>query len=261
VTLHLATGPVSWGVDFADAPGNPPWRELLDGVVAAGYAAIELGPLDYLPRDVGPELQGRGLRLTGGFVFEPLHEPEALPATLATARRTADRIAELGGEYLTIIDVPARGGSPDAVGAAVEEVAEIARSRQLRPLVHPHGGTCLRFDGLERLLDLADLCLDTGHALYEGWDPVELYRRWADRVGCVHLKDLDPARVNGSFWDAVRAGAFRPLGDGALDLRALLGTLAAGGFDGWCVVEQDRVPGGDPVADLVTSRMRLEAVA
>jgi inosose dehydratase len=127
--------------------------------------------------------------------------------------------------------------------------------------VHPHAGTWLRFDALEPLLAVADLCLDTGHALYEGVDPVAFYRRWGNRVGCVHLKDLDLARVNGSFWDAVRAGAFRPLGDGALDMRGFVSALLGGGFDGWCVVEQDRVPGGDPVADLVTSRERLEAVA
>ena len=54
---------------------------------------------------------------------------------------------------------------------------------------------------------------------------------------------------------------FRPLGDGALDVGAFLAALRAGGFDGWCVIEQDRVPGSDPVADLVTSRERLEALA
>jgi hypothetical protein len=36
-TIELGTGPVSFGVDFADARDNPPWTEVLDGIAAAGY--------------------------------------------------------------------------------------------------------------------------------------------------------------------------------------------------------------------------------
>ena len=103
VTARLASGPVSWGVDFADAPANPPWREVLDGIAAAGYAGTELGPLGFLPVR-SQELTSRGLRLTGGFVFEPLHDPERASRTVGQARRVAAAVAELGGEYLLIID-------------------------------------------------------------------------------------------------------------------------------------------------------------
>jgi len=58
----------------------------------------------------------------------------------------------------------------------------------------------------------------------------------------------------------VRAGVFRPLGDGVVDFAALLAALGEHGFDGWAVVEQDRMPGGDPVADLIASRGTLEAL-
>ena len=69
MSVRLATGPVSWGVDFADAPDNPPWSEVLDGIAGAGLEWTELGPLGYLPADAAPELARRGLRLCGGFVF------------------------------------------------------------------------------------------------------------------------------------------------------------------------------------------------
>jgi len=103
VTARLASGPVSWGVDFADGPANPPWREVLDGIAAAGYAGTELGPLGFLPVRA-QELASRGLRLTGGFVFEPLHDPERSSRTVAYARRVAAAVAELGGDYLLVID-------------------------------------------------------------------------------------------------------------------------------------------------------------
>ena len=146
MTLRLATGPVSFGVDFADAPGNPPWSEVVAGIDAAGYRWTELGPLGYLPPD---ELARRGIGVTGGFVFEPL------------------------------------------------------------------------LDG--------------------------------DRA-------LAAARRDGDFWASVRAGVFRPLGEGVVDLPGLIAALAEHAFDGWAVVEQDRVPGGDPVADLVAARRAVEAL-
>jgi inosose dehydratase len=271
--LELATGPVSWGVDFAHAPGNPPWERVLDGIAAAGYRWTELGPLGYLPPDAGPALAERGLGVTAGFVFEPLHDRRAV----GTAKAVAGRVAALGGRFLVIIDAVTPGrartaGRPDAarrldaggrsaLRAGVAEIAAVARGHGLRPVVHPHAGTHVEFaDEVEPLLDLAELCLDTGHWLYAGQDPVAGYERWADRIPYLHLKDLDPARRDGDFWSAVRAGAFRPLGDGSLDLAAFLDALDRHGFAGWAVVEQDRAPGGDPVEDLVVSRERVEAL-
>jgi len=79
------------------------------------------------------------------------------------------------------------------------------------------------------------------------------------------LRAVDGARdavaeVTGLLRGSVRAGVFRPLGQGVVDFAALLEALDEHGFDGWAVVEQDRTPGGDPVADLIASRQALEAL-
>ncbi len=66
--IRYATGPVTWGVDFADDPANPPWQEVLDEISASGIGALELGPVGYLPEDPGrlrAELDGRGLTAVG----------------------------------------------------------------------------------------------------------------------------------------------------------------------------------------------------
>jgi inosose dehydratase len=275
VSVRLATGPVSWGVDFADTAGNPPWRTVVAGIAAAGYRWTELGPLGYLPVEADAELERLGIGVTGGFVFEPLHDPARLEQTRALARRTARRIALARGRFLVIIDAvsperAATAGRPEAprldrkrataLARAVDAIADIAREQRLQPLVHPHAGTHIEFpDEVEPLLELADLCLDTGHCAYAGLDPVELYHHWAERIPYLHLKDVDPALRDGDFWASVRAGVFRPLGEGIVDLPALLAALGQNGFDGWAVVEQDRAPGGDPVADLIASRRALEA--
>jgi inosose dehydratase len=264
VRLRLATGPVCWGVDHANAAANPPWGDVVAGIDAAGFRWTELGPLGYLPPEADAELQRRGIGVTGGFVFEPLLDGAR---TLAAARATAARIVRAGGRFLVIIDAVAPGAprldrdGRRALARTVLAIAEIARDHGLRPVLHPHAGTHVELpEQIEPLLDLCELCLDTGHCAYVGADPVALYRRWADRIPYLHLKDADPARRDGEFWASVRAGVFRPLGDGVVDLRGLLAALDEHGFDGWAVVEQDRAPGGDPVADLVTGRRALEAL-
>jgi inosose dehydratase len=278
--MRLAGAPVSWGIDFADAPGNPPWRDVLDGIAATGLRGLELGPVGYLPEapDVlAAELGARGLEAVGSFVFEPLHDPAQRDAVLATARRACAWIAAAGGSVLVIVDrvSPARAataGRPEATERltparwrafrhCVEAVAAIARAAGLDPLIHPHAGTYLEAaDEIEAMLAATrlGLCLDTGHLAYAGLDPV----RWAARpdVRHVHLKDLDGdvlARGHG-FWDAVAAGVFCPVGAGVVDFAGVLDALDGAGYRGWATIEQDRVAGGgDPPADVRRSVAQL----
>jgi inosose dehydratase len=270
--LELATGPVSWGVDFAGAPGNPPWRAVVDGIAAGGLRWTELGPLGYLPAAAGAALAEHGIGVTAGFVFAPFAEREA---AAAAARAVSARVAGLGGAFLVLIDAVDPGRAVTAGdGDAAERLrprararlhdglaaaAAVARAHGLRPVVHPHAGSHIEFgDEIAAVAERFALCLDTGHLAYAGLDPVAVYDRYAERVPYLHLKDLDPSRRAGGFWAAVAAGAFRPLGEGVVDLPALLERLDARGFDGFAVIEQDRVAGGDPVRDLRRSRAHLE---
>ncbi|HEX8104769.1 MAG TPA: TIM barrel protein, partial [Solirubrobacteraceae bacterium] len=151
--------------------------------------------------------------------------------------------------------------------AAIREIAAIAEAAGLVPAVHPHAGTYVEFaDEIEAVADAAPLCLDTGHLAFAGLAADEVYARFAERVVLLHLKDVDPAvrarAVAGGlgYWEAVAAGIFCPVGRGCVAFAALAARLREAAFAGWGTVEQDRVPGGDPVADLVASREALEAL-
>jgi len=287
VNVRLATAPVSWGVDFAGAPGNPPWASVLDEIARSGFAWTELGPVGYLPEEaLRAELDARGLRVGGSFLFQPLHERDRLPHVLAVARRTCRAIRAAGGRHLVVIDLVSPGrvrtaGRSDAARRlrdhewaalldGIRAVSALARDEfALVPVLHPHAGSHLEFeDEIERALAAldVDLCIDTGHCAYAGIDPVALYERHAERVPYLHLKDVDPAvhaRVLAGrldFWEAVGAGVFCPLGTGGVDFPALAAALTRHGFDGWATAEQDRVPGsGDALRDVTAGRRHLEA--
>jgi inosose dehydratase len=289
--LELANAPVSWGVDFPGQPGVPPWSEVLDGIAAAGYRNVELGPYGFLPEDP-PELREalaeRGLRAAGGLLYEPFHDPGSHGAIRDLAARVIEWIAAAGGAYLLLIPVVdgerdgwagrAReaprldGASRKAMASLLDELAERAAAAGLVAAVHPHAGTHVetRAEVDELMADAGGrlrICVDTGHCLYGGIDPAELVRDYAAVLAGFHLKDLDTARLRRSveagrgFEAAVRDGVFTPLGEGDVDFVALAATLRELGLRGWATVEQDIEPGteSDPVADAVASRSFLLA--
>jgi inosose dehydratase len=151
-----------------------------------------------------------------------------------------------------LLALSGRGGPrpalPPEAYERIEHARERCRERGVGAVFHHHTGTHVETpDELAALLERTDVdvCLDTGHALVGGGDPVEVARLCAGRIRHVHLKDVDPAvlaRVQRGELDVEQAwadGLFCPFGAGAVDFRAVLDELA--GFDGWIVVEQDRV--------------------
>jgi inosose dehydratase len=282
VSVRLATGPVSWGVDFAGAAGNPPWTTVLDGVRDAGFGGVEIGPLGYLPTDparLRDEVAQRGLEVVGGFVFEPLHDPAECARITGLAGRVAALVASAGGRHLVAIDLvaPARAAAAGvgsraprlardgrlALEAAIRAIVRIAEDAGLVAAVHPHAGTYVEFaDEIAHVAELAPLCVDSGHAAYARLDPAALVREYGSRVALLHLKDVDPVVLERGlgFWDAMAAGVFCPAGRGLVDFAALAAAVRDAGYAGWATVEQDRVPGGDPLPSLVASRLALEEV-
>jgi inosose dehydratase len=282
MAVKLATGPVTWGVDFADAPDNPPWRVVLDQIERSDVGALELGPVGYLPEDpdaLREALASRGLAAVGSFVFEDFHDVTRGRTIAAVTIRACRAIAAAGGSVLVIIDRPsaaraATAGRPEAAarlrGPAwrgmldrFEATAWVARDQGLTPVVHPHAGSFVEFeDEIERLLDGTDLdlCLDTGHAAYAGMKADAALTAYAPRVRHVHLKDvpanvLDRVRAERlDFWAAIECGVFCPLGEGVVRLAAVLDALDQAGYAGYATIEQDRVPGsGSPLEDLLRS--------
>jgi inosose dehydratase len=231
---------------------------------ALGLRATELGPTGYLgaaPEQVRELLDRHGLRLVGGFLPVVLHaEPDLVEATAAI--RT---LAAAGSEVVVLAARSIDGSYDRAVRlddaewrtllGNLERLQDIVGEHGLRATLHPHVGTAVEDrDAVYRLLESSDipLCLDTGHLIIGGTDPLELLRSAADRVAHVHLKDVRLAVAatvhDASYISAVRRGMYVPLGDGDLDIAGIVGALEAAGYAGWYVLEQDAALPGEPEA-------------
>jgi inosose dehydratase len=268
--VDIGTAPDSWGVWFADDPQQTSWTRFLDEVTAAGYSRIELGPYGYLPTDpvrLKDELDQRGLTMTAGTTFEQLHRADGWEATWRDVVKTAELTAAMGAKHLVVMPSMWRGDNGEIVeerldregqakhGQAVTELGRRLKEEfGLLTQYHPHAdGHVDTQDTVERFLEETDsayvnLCLDTGHISYCGGDNLDLIRTYPERIGYVHLKQVDPkvlAEVEAEGLgvdEAVRRGVFCEPPLGVPELPPVLDALAALDADVFAIVEQDMYP-------------------
>jgi inosose dehydratase len=293
--IKPASAPVSWGIQESVAfPAEYPYTRVLDEIAKAGYIGTELGPYGFLPSEppkLRHELAQRGLTLCSAFVAFELGNRAAHAAGLKHVERSAKLISAAGARLLILSDevVAQRSATAGrreesnrhswndfewkAAIEAIRDVIRISKAEGLGVAFHHHVGTHVETpEEVDRLLGLLSpeelgLCLDTGHYVYGGGDAVEFLGRNLPRIQCMHLKDIDGARLQEArqqkldFHAAIRHGVFAPLGQGVIDFAEVIGLLRKQGFDGWVVVEQDVLEGGRganaPLANATAGREYL----
>jgi inosose dehydratase len=296
--IRVANAPCSWGIlEFDRSTAASSYTQVLDEIHQTGYAGTELGDWGFMPTDpvrLREEMIRRDLRLIGGFVPVPLADAAAHAEGVETAVRTARLLRDAGGADALIVlsddngrvaerercagrITPEQGLSPAQWNTFADGATRVARAVRdetgLRTVFHEHCGgyveTEAEIDELMARTDpsLVGLCLDTGHIVYGGGDPLKVLDRHARRVWHVHFKDCDPAvassarTTNLGYLSAVRNRLFCELGAGGVNFGEVVAALRRHGYDGWIVVEQDVFPGyGTPAESARRSREYLKTL-
>ncbi|MFF4627992.1 sugar phosphate isomerase/epimerase family protein [Streptomyces griseorubiginosus] len=271
--IRVGSAPDSWGVWFADDPAQVPWERFLDEVAEAGYSWIELGPYGYLPTDparLTDEIARRDLKVSAGTVFTGLHHgPSVWESTWAHVSQVAALTRAVGARHLVVIpsfwrdDRTAEILEPPELTheqwahltKGMERLGhEVKETYGLDLVVHPHADTHLDTeDHVEHFLDstdseLVNLCLDTGHYAYYGGDSVKLIETYGERIGYLHLKQVDPAiladvvRDGVPFGPAVQRGVMCEPPSGVPELEPVLVAAQKLGVELFAIVEQDMYP-------------------
>ncbi|NUT32100.1 MAG: TIM barrel protein [Hamadaea sp.] len=292
--MRVANAPCNFGIYSLDAPILDP-DAFLAVLAAAGYTGVDSGPIGYLGAgaQLADRLDRHGLRLAGGWVDLRFDDPSGyaddLPGlTKALDVFTAVPVPDDRFAPRPTLACPARPQRYAAPGmpvdpahalpadawpgfaARVQEAADRCRDRGLEPVFHYHLGTDVETaEEADWLLELTDvsICLDTGHLLLAGGDPVAAVRRWGHRIRQVHVKDADLSahtavrESGGDLAALVRAGGFCALGEGDVEMLAVVSELRRAGYEGWLVVEQDAPAQGQNldriIADQRANRARL----
>lgn len=123
------------------------------------------------------------------------------------------------------------------------ELGAYAKAKGIDVCFHPHAMTYVfnreSIDAFAAATDpeIVKFCFDTAHTTLAGIDPVELCAAYGDRVGYMHLKDVDPQ--NDPNGPRGKMGAFRALGLGTVDFKGVVKSLQSKGYDGVLCVELD----------------------
>jgi inosose dehydratase len=241
---------------------------VLSEMTQVGFSACEFGPLGFLPEE--PALRNEvlakhNLTAIGGFVPVVLHQADHNPEPEIRAELEAFRAA--GAE---VIVLAATSGDDDYNSRPeltedewalllknLDHLEKVAAEYGVRAVIHPHVGTIVESPSdIERVVTGSHIgfCFDTGHMMIGGTDPVAFAQEHADRIGHVHLKDVRLAvaqRVIAgeiNYYQGVIEGLYTPVGQGDVDMKAILSSLKTAGYTGWYVLEQDNVVAEEPAA-------------
>jgi inosose dehydratase len=260
---RVACSPLTWtGVLF---------EHVLDDVAGAGYAGVEahtqaLDAFALQPGRLRGLLEERLLALTAVPFAGTYFEREAWAEELERLRRVADFIAEATPEGIVVFRTvahPARrdmvAGQPPLLPLDANRMGHLAENLNrfcdlcaafgLKGAIANRVGTYLETpDELEAVLERTEpelvwLAPDLGHFAYAGGDPARLVRTHRERLLYPRLKDFDRGvfeRIREErlgFASFARAGGFKELGAGSLDLVEILMPLEDAAFPGWVCVE------------------------
>lgn len=288
--IRLAMSALTWGtmemegVDKVEASA----KQMMDEVRLAGFEGIEagMGFAFNAPLRLKHDLDLRGLVIPSLWYSGTLIT-EAYDVVEQKFRHYMDVLDLLGIKIINFCEqsYSVQGKLDKAVirdryvmnddeweklTVGLNKLGAIANERGFRITYHHHGGTVVMTEpDIERLMENTDpdkvwLLLDTGHLLLAGGDPYRVARKYAGRIGNVHMKDyrkpvLDEViGQNYSFGIALRSGVFTVPGDGDFDFGGLFAILEENGYEGWLIVESEQDPDKyDPMEYALKTRKYL----
>lgn len=247
---------ITWGGDDARA---------IDEISEVGFTGIQLRASAFdafgsRPSALRDLLARRGLTFavlsSGNLTIDPALERAQIDLHLSHATFVRDA----GGTFLQVIDARPKDHAPgpDDYTRLGQLMSELGRRTAAIgvPLVYHHhmnsiGEPPAAIDAILAASDPAHVgvLFDVAHYQQGGGDPVAAIRRLGTRIKVVHLKDVRAI-------DAPPAYQWVELGRGRVDIKGCVAALKSGGFDGWAIVELDRVVdiGGSPKASAMANR-------
>ncbi|MBQ9015023.1 MAG: myo-inosose-2 dehydratase [Firmicutes bacterium] len=281
--------PIAWcNDDMPELGAENTFAQTVSEMALAGFTGCEIG--NKFPKD--PQILGRALQLRGLQVascwFSSFLLTKSYAENKASFQETLTFLAAVGARRINVSEqsfsIQGKSDLPilddhrhimteeewDQLSQGLNQLGQISAKAGIRLCYHHHMGTVIQTAAeTARLLERTDpalvsLCYDTGHFTFAGEDPLFILRKFPDRIGHVHLKDLRLGILAAardehlSFLDAIRRGVFTVPGDGDTDFGAVFRLLEESGYEGWLLVEAEQDPAfADPLKYALMARAFL----
>lgn len=271
--VKLGIAPIAWtNDDMPDLGKENTFEQCVSEMALAGFTGSEVG--NKYPKD--PEVLKKALEIRGVeicnqwfssfLITKPFEEVEKeFRAQLTFLKAMGAKVIGASEQSHSVqgqLETPVFGHKYEmndeeweTFCTGMNKLGKIAKEEYGIALTfHHHMGTVVQsLAEVDRMMENTDpeyvsLLFDTGHFAYCGEDPLEVVKKYADRIKHVHLKDIRPEVVEQvkkekmSFLAGVRAGAFTIPGDGCIDYDPIFKVLEETGYEGYMVVEAEQDP-------------------
>lgn len=259
---YIGIVPLNWRYE----PGDK--EQFLSRIAAIGFEGIQISPSQAQDPDFLTQLRGVGM--VSAEIYVPIRCD--VNGVLPGEDGETQKIIDAGKVSNTEMVVFAVDGSEDrdrvagkahlgpsltenGFASLAEHIAKWARyaaEQGMRSSFHPHAATYIETpqetEALMTLLpESVGLCLDSGHWIVGGGDPVVAARHYGTRITHVHVKDVSKEvlekMISGEYPTMTIAvddyKLFVPAGTGLLQLEPFFTALDANGASGWLMSEQD----------------------
>lgn len=270
--IRYACAPIAWtNDDLPELGSNNSFEQCISEMALAGYEGTEIG--NKYPRD--PEvlksyLEPRGLSVASAWISLYLTS-EPYEVTEEAFIKHRDFLYEMGAKVIVVSE---QGNSIQGkldkalfkekpvfteeewklLIEGLEKLGKLAHEKDMEIVYHHHMGTGVQTtEEIAELMertnkDNVSLLFDTGHLVVSGEDPIEIFKKYEDRIKHIHFKDVRQEiteavdKDNQCFLDGVRKGMFTVPGDGVIDFEPILNLIYQSNYSGWIVVEAEQDP-------------------
>jgi inosose dehydratase len=255
-SIKVGYAAITWGGDDPKA---------IDDIAAVGFKGIQLRASAFdrwgaKPGELREILSKRGLTFAVLSSGNLDYQPDNAAASIERHLTHAKFVRDAGGKTIQVIDEKPKGRAvtPDDYKRLADVMNTLGEKTKAIgvPLVYHHhmNSTGEPPDAIEAIMKEASaravgLLFDIAHYQQGGGDPVKAIRRYGKAIKVVHLKDVRPI-------EAAPGYQWVELGRGRVDVKGCVAALKDAGFDGWAIVELDRVvdAGGTPIASAQANR-------
>jgi inosose dehydratase len=238
-TIQVGYAAIAWGGNDAEAIAD---------LSSLGYPGIQIranAVKEFAdPHTLKDLLDQHRLKLAAFSSGDVLIDPSQEAANQAMHEANAKYVHAAGGSLLQLIGTFSHNNATFSnedykrQAMLLTEVSKRVSAYGVRTGLHNHMGSIAQSpEQLERIMDGSDpeyvkLLLDTGHYKQGGGDPAAAVKKYADRLICLHLKDVKPSPLSAGY-------EFTELGHGTVDFPAVIAALHSIRFQGWVIVELD----------------------
>lgn len=270
--IRYACAPIAWtNDDLPELGSNNSFEQCISEMALAGYEGTEIGnkyPRD--PKVLKSYLEPRGLSVASAWISLYLTS-EPYEVTEEAFIKHRDFLYEMGAKVIVVSE---QGNSIQGkldkalfkekpvfteeewklLVEGLEKLGKLAHEKDMEIVYHHHMGTGVQTtEEIDELMertnkDNVSLLFDTGHLVVSGEDPIEIFKKYEDRIKHIHFKDVRQEiteavdKDNQCFLDGVRKGMFTVPGDGVIDFEPILNLIYQSNYSGWIVVEAEQDP-------------------